>query len=99
MSTWYSKELKISASAIPNIITIDKAFKHVFFNSPNAGELAIFYKFNQNTHSFTVFFSPKTKKLALAFGAKACIKPDQYHAGKLLCGDKVSSHNFFTVSN
>ncbi len=39
MSTWYSKELAISASAIPIIITIDKAFKHMFYNSPNAGKL------------------------------------------------------------
>ncbi|HUP05889.1 MAG TPA: hypothetical protein VMU47_01980 [Caldimonas sp.] len=70
-----------------------EAFPFARASSPNARELAVFFR-DEGGGLYTLFFPPSAETLARTFGAAPCDKPDADDIGVSI-GDPVSLRSWF----
>jgi len=75
VSTWYSKELGVGAEAEAKACSIQSALAALIDAIKRPDGMGVFLQIEEDSEMNTVYFTPETGRLALAFGAEPCEKP------------------------
>lgn len=90
MDTWYSKDLGDGVAAFGPSNKIQDAFLALAKAGVYSHDLAVFSIYDLKRNIVTVYFTPSTSILAMAFDAKPCEKPTAKDGFALLVGDARS---------
>ena len=91
MTGWHSKELGDGVEAYVPTSRIQESFLTLAQSQARTGQYptdaAVFSRYDPETNTVTVYFSPSAEPLALAFRATPCEKPEPTDGFALIVGD------------